>query len=76
MKQYNISINTLEHCPDCGSLLITVPAGLLCAYCGLEWDEPEEILHSTSLLPSSYQAEGRRFHLMDEEVSSFSKQAA
>ena len=59
-------MNLKEHCPDCGSLLVTVPGGALCPYCGYELEDPEE--HPVlvlSRLPGRY-GEGMRYRLMDE----------
>lgn len=34
-------MNSEEHCPDCGAILVPLPLGTLCPHCGLENDEPE-----------------------------------
>ena len=36
MKKIDISLNLLEHCPDCGALLVNISGGALCPHCGFE----------------------------------------
>jgi hypothetical protein len=66
MQTTRYPMNPWEHCPECGTLLVTVPGGALCPYCGFEQEDFEErpalVL---ARLPGRF-GEGVRFHLMDE----------
>ena len=65
MKKIDISLNLLEHCPDCGALLLNIPGGALCPHCGFECEQPEERQSfSLSNLPGR-RGEGVRFVLLD-----------
>jgi hypothetical protein len=35
-------MNEWKHCPECGALMIEVPAGLICTHCGFETMRPAD----------------------------------
>ena len=57
-------MNPREHCPDCGSLLVTMHDCELCAYCGYEQSADDEL--SPARPQGSARGEGLRFHTMDD----------
>ena len=68
MSAVHFMMDISEHCPDCGSLLVTIPGGALCPYCGLECDDPQERLSVSvrACEQGGRYGEGVRFMLMDD----------
>ena len=65
MKSILLRLDPWEHCPDCGSLLVTVTGGMLCAYCGYERDVDDEKSGAPLTNLPGRRGEGARFHLAD-----------
>ncbi len=75
MKSILSRLDPWEHCPDCGSLLVTVTGGMICAYCGYDHDESDEATGSPLRSLPGRRGEGVRFHLADDGPDSLDRAA-